>query len=85
MSGDEPLCRRREPGYDGLTLELRMGTTESLDDVFVFFRFRRARTIDQDSSRPQAWDNRLEDLTLERLMSRERLFIFPPLRFRMSP
>ncbi len=85
MFGDEPLCRRREPGDDGLTLELRMGTTESLDDVFVFFRFRRARTIDQHPARPQAWGNRLEDLTLECLMSRKRLLIFPPLRFRMSP
>jgi hypothetical protein len=62
-----------------------MGMTESLDDVFVFFRFRRARTIDQHPAGSQAWGNRFEDLTLERLMSRERPLIFPPLRFRMSP
>jgi hypothetical protein len=62
-----------------------MGTTESLDDVFVFFRFRRARTIDQHPARPQAWGNRFEDLTLERLVSRECLLIFPPLRLWMSP
>jgi hypothetical protein len=42
-----------------------MGTTESLDDVFVFFRFRRAGTIDQHPAGPQAWGNRFEDLTLE--------------------
>jgi hypothetical protein len=62
-----------------------MDTTESLDDVFVFFRFRRARTIDQHPAEPQAWGDRFEDLTLECLMSRERLLTFPPLRFRMSP
>jgi hypothetical protein len=62
-----------------------MGTTEPLDDVFVFFRFRRARTIDQHPAGPQAWGHRFEDLTLECLMSRERLLIFPPFRFRMSP
>ena len=85
MFGDEPLCRRREPGDDGLTLEFRMSTTESLDDVFVFFRFCGARTIDQHPAGPQAWGNRFENLTLECLMSRERLLAFPPLRFRMSP
>jgi hypothetical protein len=66
-------------------MELRMGTAESLDDVFVFFRFRRARTIDQHPAGPQAWGNRLEDLTLERLMSRKRLLIFSPLRLWMPP
>jgi hypothetical protein len=62
-----------------------MSTTESLDDVFVFFRFCGARTIDQHPTRPQAWGNRFEDLTLERLMSREHLLALPPFRFRMSP
>jgi hypothetical protein len=62
-----------------------MGTAESLDDVFVFFRFRRAGTIDQHPAGPQAWGNRFEDLTLERLMSWEDLLALPPLRFRMSP
>jgi hypothetical protein len=66
-------------------MELRMGTAESLDDVFVFFLFRRARTIDQHPAGPQAWGNRLEDLTLERLMSRKRLLIFSPLRLWMPP
>jgi hypothetical protein len=62
-----------------------MGTAKSLDDVFVFFRFRRAGTIDQHPAGPQAWGNRFEDLTLERLMSWEDLLALPPLRFRMSP
>ena len=55
-----------------------MGTTESLDHILIFFRFRGARTIDQHPAGPQAWGNRFEDLTLECLMSRERLLIFPP-------
>jgi hypothetical protein len=62
-----------------------MGTAESLDHVLVFFRFRRARTIDQHPAGPQAWGHRFQDLTLERLMSRESLLIFPPFRFWVSP
>jgi hypothetical protein len=62
-----------------------MSKTESLDDVFVFFRFRRAGTIDQHPAGPQAWGNDLENLTLECLMPKKRLLAFPPLRFRMSP
>jgi len=62
-----------------------MGTTESLDDGFVFFRFRRAGTIDQHPAGPQAGGNRFEDLTLERLVSWEDLVVLPPLRFWMSP
>jgi hypothetical protein len=62
-----------------------MGATESPDNIFIFFRFRRARTIDQHPAGPQAWGHRFEDLTLERLMSRENLLILPPFRFRVSP
>jgi hypothetical protein len=62
-----------------------MGTTESFDNIFTFFRFRRARTIDQHPAGPQAWGHRFEDLTLEGMMSRERLLSLPPFRFRVSP
>jgi hypothetical protein len=62
-----------------------MGMTKFFDDVFVFFRFRRASTIDQHPAGPQAWGNRFKDLTLEHVVSRECLLAFSPLRFRMSP
>src|SRR4029079_4242580 len=85
LFSDESLCRRREPGDDGLTLELRMGMTEFFDDVFVFFRFRRASTIDQHPAGPQAWGNRFKDLTLEHVVSMVSRLAFPRLRFSMSP
>ena len=62
-------------------LELRMGAQELIDDAFVFFRFSRARTIDQHPAVPQAESRRVENLNLQGMMAFELPARLSPLRF----
>jgi hypothetical protein len=65
-------------------MKVVMGATEPINNLLIFLRFCRARTIDQAPARPQETADRLQQDRLSLMMRRQRGRLFMPFAFRVS-